>query len=228
MSDEHDDAQRTWDAVDNYFTEWLVGNDPALEAALEANEAAGLPPISVAPTQGKLLHLLARACHARRILEIGTLGGYSTIWLARALPADGHLITLEADPKHAEVARANLARAELSAVVDVRVGKALDTLPTLASEAAGPFDLIFIDADKVSNADYFAWGVQLSRPGSVIIVDNVVRGGAVADATSDDPSVQGVRRLHEAIATDHRVSATALQTVGVKGYDGLTLALVTG
>jgi len=227
MSDQNPGRQ-TWEAVDRYFSEWLVGSDPALDAALDASEAAGLPAIAVAPNQGKLLHLLARACHARQILEIGTLGGYSAIWLARALPSDGRMITLEADPRHAEVARANLAHAGVGELVDVRVGKALDTLPALAAEGLGPFDLIFIDADKVSNADYFTWGVQLSRPGSMIIVDNVVREGAVADASSNDPSVQGVRRLHEAIAADPGVSATGLQTVGVKGYDGLTIALVTG
>ncbi|OZM71698.1 methyltransferase [Amycolatopsis antarctica] len=226
MSDEQDSAQQTWTAVDRYFTDWLIGNDPELDAAMEASDAAGLPPIAVTPSQGKLLHLLARSCHARRILEIGTLGGYSTIWLARALPSDGRLVTLESEPAHARVARANLERAGVAHLVDVRVGKALETLPTLAGE--GPFDLIFIDADKVGNADYFSWGVQLSRPGSMIVVDNVVRGGAVVNANSNDPSVQGVRRLHEVIAADHRVSATSLQTVGEKGYDGLTLALVTG
>lgn len=218
-------SQELWGAVDQYITDLLVPSDPALEAALEASAAAGLPAINVAPNQGKLLEILARLTGARAILEIGTLGGYSTIWLARALPADGRLITLEADPKHAEVARANIARAGLAASVEVRLGKALETLPAVAAEGHGPFDLVFIDADKPNNPDYFAWAMRLTRPGSLIIVDNVVRDGAVADPNSTDPSVQGVRRLNEIVAAEPRVSATAIQTVGSKGYDGLAIIL---
>jgi predicted O-methyltransferase YrrM len=217
-----------WTAVDRYITEALVPADPALEAALEASAAAGLPPINVTPNQGKLLMLLALIQGARSILEIGTLGGYSTIWLARALPAGGRLVTLEADPKHAEVARANIARAGLADVVELRQGRALDTLPQLAAERRGPFDLIFIDADKPSNPDYVAWALTLSRRGSLIVVDNVVREGAVVDTSSDDPGVRGVRRMNELLAAEPRVSATAIQTVGSKGYDGFALALVTG
>jgi predicted O-methyltransferase YrrM len=220
-------TQEQWTAVDRYITEVLVPGDAALEAALEASAAAGLPPINVTPNQGKLLMLLALIQGARSILEIGTLGGYSTIWLARALPAGGRLITLEADPKHAEVARANIARAGLADVVELRQGRALDTLPQLAAERRGPFDLIFIDADKPSNPDYVVWALALSRRGSLIVIDNVVREGAVADAGSDDPSVRGVRRMNELLAAEPRVSATAIQTVGSKGYDGFALALVT-
>lgn len=221
-------SQERWTAVDRYITDLLVPPDPALDAALQASAAAGLPAISVSPSQGKLLQLLARLQGARAILELGTLGGYSTIWLARALPPGGRLVTLEADPKHAEVARANLARAGLEDVVEVRLGRGLDTLPRLAAEGGGPFDLIFIDADKPSIPDYFAWALRLSRRGSLIVVDNVVRDGAVVDAGSDDPNVQGVRRFNELLAAEPRVSATTLQTVGSKGYDGLTFALVTG
>ena len=220
-------TQKQWTAVDRYITDLFAPPDPALDAALQASAAAGLPPHDVSPTQGKLLLLLARVQGARTILEIGTLGGYSTIWLARALPAGGRLITLEADPKHAEVARANIARAGLAAVVELRLGPALDTLPQLAAEGRGPFDLIFIDADKPNNPEYFAWALKLSRRGSLIIADNVVRNGAVVDAASSDPSVQGVRRFHELLAAEPRVSATAIQTVGSKGYDGFAIALVT-
>jgi len=191
-------TQEQWTAVDRYLTDLLVPPDPALDAALQASAAAGLPPHNVAPNQGKLLMLLARVQGARTILEIGTLGGYSTIWLARALTAGGHLITLEAEPRHAEVARANIARAGLAEVVELRLGRALDTLPQLAAEGLGPFDLIFIDADKPSNPDYFAWALKLSRCGSLIIADNVVRDGAVADAESLDPSVQGGAPLQRA------------------------------
>jgi predicted O-methyltransferase YrrM len=219
-------AEDRWSAVDRYFAEQLLPGDPALEAALEASAAAGLPAISVSPNQGMLLQLLARAIGAKRILEIGTLGGYSSIWLAGALPDDGRLITLEADQKHAEVARANLARAGLADVVEVRLGRALDTLPRLESEGLGPFDLVFIDADKPNNTPYFEWALRLTRPGSLIVVDNVVRGGDVIDAASDDAGVQGVRRLLERIAEDPRVRATAIQTVGTKGYDGFAIALV--
>ncbi|HEY9635067.1 MAG TPA: O-methyltransferase [Coleofasciculaceae cyanobacterium] len=220
-------TQQQWTAVDRYITDLLVPPDLALEEALQSSAAAGLPPYNVSPNQGKLLLLLALLQGARTILEIGTLGGYSTIWLARALPADGRLITLEADPKHAEVARANIAHAGLTAFVDLRLGRALATLPQLAAEGRGPFDLIFIDADKPSNPDYFTWALKLSRRGSLIIVDNVVRNGAVIDAASNDSSVQGVRRLNELLAAEPRVSATALQTVGSKGYDGFAIALVT-
>jgi predicted O-methyltransferase YrrM len=220
-------SQEQWTAVDRYITDLLVRPDPALDAALQVSADAGLPPINVTPNQGKLLHLLARAQGARTVLEIGTLGGYSTIWLARALPADGHLVTLESEAKHAEVARANIARAGLADVVELRLGKALDTLPQLAAEGRGPFDLIFIDADKPSNADYFAWALRLSRCGSVIVVDNVVRGGALIDPASADPNVQGAQRFYDVIAAEARVSATAIQTVGSKGYDGFAVALVT-
>jgi predicted O-methyltransferase YrrM len=220
-------AQEQWTAVDRYITDLLVPPDPALGAALQASAAAGLPPINVSPNQGKLLWLLARVQGARTILEVGTLGGYSTIWLARALPADGRLITLEADPNHAEVARANIARAGLADVVELRLGQALDSLPRLADEGRRPFDLIFIDADKPSYPDYLAWALKLSRRGSLIIADNVVRKGAVVDAASDDPAVQGVRRFNELLAAEPRLSATAIQTVGSKGYDGFALALVT-
>ena len=218
--------QERWSAVDSYIGENLVPADPVLEAALRASADAGLPPISVSPSQGKLLHLLARAQGARTILEIGTLGGYSAIWLARALPPEGRLITLEAEPRHAEVARANLARAGLGDVAEVRVGPAQDTLPKLQAAGDGPFDLIFIDADKPGYPDYLPWSVRLSRPGSMIIADNVVRDGAVADSASTDVNVQGVRRFIEMLAAEPRVSATAIQTVGSKGYDGFTLALV--
>jgi len=216
-------TQETRDAVDGYYSGLLVGKDAALDAALEASDTAGLPAIAVSATQGKLLNLLARMRGARRILEVGTLGGYSTIWLARALPADGQLITLEYDPKHAEVARANIARAGLADRVEVRLGAALDTLPSLE----GPFDLSFIDADKVNNPAYFRAALAMSRPGSVIVVDNVVRGGGVADPDSTDPSVRGTRELAELLASEPRVDATAVQTVGSKGYDGFAIALVT-
>jgi predicted O-methyltransferase YrrM len=220
-------TQNQWTAVDRYITDLFVPSDPALDAALQATADAGMPPINVAPNQGKLLHILALAQGARAILEIGTLGGYSTIWLARALPADGRLITLEADPKHAEVARANIARAGLAGVVEVRLGRALDTLPQLVAEGRGPFDLVFIDADKPNTAAYFAWALKLTRRGSLIIADNVVRAGAVIDARSAHASVQGVRQFCAALAAEPRVSATAIQTVGSKGYDGLSIALVT-
>ncbi|MEH2064132.1 MAG: O-methyltransferase [Nostoc sp.] len=221
-------TQEQWSVVDRYFTDLLVPSDPVLDAALHTSAAAGLPPHNVSPNQGKLLFLLAQIQGARTILEIGTLGGYSTIWLARALPSDGRLITLEADPKHAEVAVANIARAGLADIVELRLGRALSTLEQLATEGSGPFDLIFIDADKPSNPDYLAWALKLSRRGSLIIADNVVRDGAVVNAASDDPSVQGVRRFNELLAAQGRVSATAIQTVGSKGYDGFALALVTG
>ncbi|MFE2034143.1 O-methyltransferase [Streptomyces scopuliridis] len=219
-------SQEQWNAVDRYFTDQLAPADEALSAALAASDAAGLPAINVAPNQGKLLHLLARIQGARTVLEIGTLGGYSTIWLARALPADGKLISLEYDPAHAEVARANLAHAGLDKIAEVRTGAALETLPVLAAEDEGPFDLVFIDADKRNNPHYVEWALKLTRPGSVIIVDNVVRNGAVTDADSTDASVQGTRRVIELMAEHPRLSATAVQTVGFKGYDGFALARV--
>jgi predicted O-methyltransferase YrrM len=215
-------SEKLWEDVDTYFESVLIGDDPALDAARKANAQAGLPDIAVAPNQGKLLNLMARMIGARRILEVGTLGGYSAIWLARALPAGGELVTLEYNPKHAEVARANIANAGLADKVTVITGAAIDTLPTLKA----PFDFSFIDADKRSNPDYFGWALKLSRKGSVIVVDNVVRGGRVLDAKGGDPDVEGIRRLHEIMAAEPRVSATAIQTVGVKGHDGLAIALV--
>ena len=215
-----------WAAVDAYLQPVIDGDDPALLAALEASRAAGLPDIQVSPAQGKLLLLLARMVGARRILEIGALGGYSTIWLARALPAEGRIISLEVDPAHAEVARANLARAEMTDRASVRLGPALLLLPELEREGAGPFDLCFIDADKRSNAEYLDWAIRLSRPGSVIVVDNVVRDGGVLDGATDDVSIRGTRRFLQQLAADRRVDATVLQTVGSKGYDGFALAMV--
>jgi predicted O-methyltransferase YrrM len=219
-------SQETWNAVDAWFAESLVQGDAALEAALSESAKAGLPPISVSTPQGKFLNLLARVNGARNILEIGTLGGYSAIWLARALPIGGRLVTLEIDAKHAEVARANLARAGVADRVEVRLGRAADTLAELVREAAGPFDLVFIDADKESNAEYFGRALELSRPGTVIVVDNVVRAGAVVDPERKEAMVEGVRRLVRRMATEPRVSATAIQTVGTKGYDGFAVALV--
>jgi predicted O-methyltransferase YrrM len=216
-----------WTAVDRYLSDALVETDPVLDAALAASDAAGLPAISVTPNQGKLLHLLARVLGARRILEIGTLGGYSTIWLARALPAGGRLVTLEADERHAAVARENLKRAGMTEQVELRLGLAADSLAQLLAQRAAPFDLTFIDADKENTAAYFDFAVRLSRPGSLIVVDNVVRGGKVLDADSRDASVQGIRRFLDAIQSDRRVTATAVQTVGSKGHDGFVLALVT-
>jgi predicted O-methyltransferase YrrM len=220
-------SQDRWTAVDRYITDLLVLSDRALDAALEASSEAGLPSINVSPTQGKLLFLMARAMGARRILEVGTLGGYSTIWLARALPADGRLITLEVNAGHAEVARSNFARAGLADVIELRLGPALDMLPKLLAQGAGPFDMIFIDADKPSYPDYLAWAIRLSRQGSLIVADNVVREGAVVDAQSEDPAVQGVRRFNAALAVEPRVTSTEIQTVGVKGYDGFAVVLVT-
>ncbi len=216
-----------WTEVDRYIADVVVPSDRALEAALAASADAGLPPINVAPNQGKLLALLVQMRSARTVLEIGTLGGYSTIWMAAALPADGRLVTLEADAGYAEVARRNIARAGLEGLVEVRVGPALATLPQLAAEGAGPFDLVFIDADKPANPEYFSWALRLTRRGSVIVVDNVVRDGTVVDAGSADPGVQGTRRLYELLGQEPRVSATVIQTVGTKGYDGFALAVVT-
>jgi predicted O-methyltransferase YrrM len=219
-------SQEQWNAVDRYITDLLVQPDAALDSALRASVEAGLPSINVSPPQGKLLYLLARLAQAKKILEIGTLGGYSAIWMARALPADGKLITIEFDPKHARVARSNIERAGMSRAVELIEGKAIDILPKLKSEDRGPFDLIFIDADKVSTADYFEWAVKLSRPGGVIVVDNVVRKGSIVDANSSDEGVQGIRRFNDLVARDKRVSATAIQTVGGKGYDGLAVVMV--
>ncbi|WP_429841882.1 O-methyltransferase [Brevibacillus sp. FIR094] len=217
-----------WTAVDHYFTDKLLEADSVLDTVLQENAAAGLPAIDVAPNQGKFLHLLARIQGARSILEIGTLGGYSTIWLARALPADGRLITLEYDPKHAEVAQSNITRAGLDQIVEVKVGLALDSLIQLHKENQGPFDLIFIDADKKGNPDYFQWALKLSRKGTVIITDNVVRSGQVVDETSTDPNIVGVRQFTDMVAQEQGVSGTVVQTVGSKGYDGFAIMLVTG
>jgi predicted O-methyltransferase YrrM len=215
-----------WTAVDEYVSGLLAPHDEALEAALTAGADAGLPQIQVSPPQGKLLYLLAKTIGAKSILELGTLAGYSTIWLGRALVEGGRLITLEAKSEYAEVARASIARAGLGDVVDIRVGPALDTLPALAAEDAGPFDLIFIDADKIHSPDYFAWSLERTRPGGLIVVDNVVRGGTLAEVDSDDETTLAQRRLHEAIATDPRIAATTIQTVSAKGYDGFTIALI--
>ena len=217
----------TWEAVDRYITELYLPPDPALDAALEESLAEGLPPINVSPPQGKLLYLLARLIQARSILEVGTLGGYSTIWLARALPSEGRLVTLERDPHHADVARSNIARAGLSEAVELRVGPALDTLPQLAQEGRGPFDLVFIDADKGGYPDYLQWSLKLTRQGSLIVADNVVRDGAVLDESTMDPDVKGVRRFHEMLVAEQRLDASVVQTVGSKGYDGFTLAVVS-
>jgi predicted O-methyltransferase YrrM len=219
--------EEQWTAVDRYFTELLVRPDRMLDEAVAASSESGLPPIQVSPPQGKLLQVIAQIRGTQNILEIGTLGGYSTIWLARALPPEGRVITLEANPRHVEVARANLARAGLAEKVEVREGPALDSLPQLAAEGRGPFDLIFIDADKPNYPGYLSWALKLSRRGTVILADNVVRAGAVADATSPDPNVQGVRRFNSLLAAEPRVSATAIQTVGSKGYDGFAIAFVT-
>jgi predicted O-methyltransferase YrrM len=217
-----------WTSVDSFVTDALVQPDAALEAALAATEAAGLPAIQVSAPQGKMLHLLARMAGARSILEVGTLGGYSTIWLGRALPPGGRLISLELDPVHAQVARSNLARAGLDDRVEVRVGAALQSMAELAASGAGPFDFFFIDADKDNNPNYFSWSLDHSRPGSVIVVDNVVRGGKILDGQSTDAAVLGVRRLFDVIANDSRASATVIQTVGEKGYDGFVVAIVNG
>lgn len=219
-------VEKRWKDVDHYFCDNLLTDDPILSATLEASDAAGLPAIAVAPNQGKLLQMLAQMIGARSVLEIGTLGGYSTIWLARGLPSDGRVVTLEVDPRHAEVARKNFARAGLANVIEVRVGSALDTLPQLLNEQLRPFDLIFIDADKENIPAYFDWAVKLSRPGTLIIVDNVVRDGEVFNAKSKDPNIHGVRRFIEQLHNDSRVTGTAIQTVGTKGYDGFAIARV--
>ena len=223
MSQDNRNQQELWAAVDGYINDSVVRPDDALEAALHATAEAGMPPIAVSAPQGKLLGILARTVDARKILEIGTLGAYSTIWLARALRPGGKLITLEVDPKHAEVARKNLANAGLDGTAEVRLGAALETLPTLEPEA--PFDLTFIDADKANIPAYFDWAVRFSRPGSVVVVDNVVRNGGLIDSSSTDTNIGGVRSLHELLAHDDRVTATTIQTVGSKGYDGFTIEI---
>ena len=215
-------------AVDAYIVDRLIANDPALDAALAANAAAGLPPIDVSTAQGKMLHLLARMAGARRILEIGTLGGYSTIWLARALPSDGRLVTCEIDPRHAATARANLDRAGVGERVDIRVAPAVDTLAAMIAAGEGGFDFVFIDADKPNNVAYLTAALTLARPGATIVVDNVVRAGAVVDAASADHGVRGSRALFDAVAAEPRLTATAIQTVGAKGWDGFLLARVDG
>ena len=217
-----------WAEVDDYLTRTVVQPEDALEAALLSTAAAGMPPIAVSAPQGKLLALMATMVGATKILEIGTLGAYSTIWMARALPPSGRLVSLEVDPRHAEVARKNIAAAGLDHVTEVRIGAALDTLPMLEREGAGPFDLSFVDADKVNIPAYFDWCVRLSRPGAVIVVDNVIRNGAVVDSRSEDPAVRGVRSLNELLSREAQVSATTIQTVGSKGYDGFSVALVRG
>lgn len=222
-----------WGAVDDYITGLLLPPDPALEAVLVSSEAAGMPPASITPAQGKLLQLLAQAQGARSILEIGTLGGYSTIWLARAVPDSGRVVTLELDPRYAEVAQANIASAGLAERVELRVGPALESLAELHAEGAGPFDLVFIDADKQNNPGYLDWSLKLCRRGSLIVADNVVRAGAIIDPDGYDPrlgegGIQGLRRFYELLAADPRVSSTAIQTVTGKGHDGLAIALVVG
>jgi predicted O-methyltransferase YrrM len=217
-----------WEAVENYLDKTLIPPDSALDAALADAVAANLPAIQVASVHGKLLHLLARIMEARNILEIGTLGGYSAIWMARALPDGGRIVTLEADPKHADVAQKNFARAGVADKVELRLGKALDTLPKVAADGRGPFDMFFIDANKSNMPEYFEWSLKLARKGSLIIADNVVREGAVLDAKSKDADIQGIRRFLEMVGKEKRVSGTALQTVSTKNYDGFALVLVTG
>jgi predicted O-methyltransferase YrrM len=221
-------SRERWTAVDDYVTALFEPRDDVLDATLAASQAAGLPSINVSATQGRFLHLLARAIGARRILEIGTLGGYSTIWLARALPPGGRVVTLEAERKHAAVARANFARAGLTGTIDLVLGPALETLPRLVGDERAPFDLIFIDAHKPEYAEYLTWSLRLARPGTLLIADNIVRNGAVADAANPDANVQGVRRFNDQLAADPRLTATILQTVGSKGYDGFAMAVVKG
>lgn len=219
-------AKEIWNAVDTYFVESLIPDDPVLEAVLKANHKAGLPEIDVTPLQGRLLEILVRTMRARRVLEIGTLGGYSTIWLARALPNDGLIVTLELEPKHAEVARANLIYADLVSLVDLRVGPAAQTLAAMVADSAEPFDFIFIDADKAGYPEYIQWSLKLSRPGTLIVADNVVRDGKVIDPDDPDPNIQGVRRFTDLVSREPRLCATALQTVAGKGYDGFAIAVV--
>ena len=219
-------GEELWTSVDRYFNESVVGTDAVLDAAAGAAAAAQLPPVSVTPAYGKLLHLIARAQKAARILEIGTLAGYSTIWLARAVPVDGRVMTLDVNAKHAEIARANLGRAGVADRVEIRVGPAVETLSQLARDGELPFDFTFIDADRPNAAAYFDWAVRLSRRGGIIVVDNVVRKGHVLDTSNTDPDIVGIRRLVERLASDARVSATVMQTVSSKGHDGFVLALV--
>jgi predicted O-methyltransferase YrrM len=221
-------SQQMWTNVDRYLTDLFVPSDPVLDAVLAASEAAGLPSINVSPTQGKLLMLMGQVVGARSILEVGTLGGYSAIWLARGLSPGGYLITLESDEKYAAVARANFSRASLSGVVDLRLGPALGTLPAIAAEGKGPFDLIFIDGDRPHYPEYFEWALKLARPGTLIITDNVVRDGAVTDPSSSDTGVQGVRRFNQAAATESRAVTTAIQIVSPKGHDGFAISRVKG
>ncbi len=219
-------TQELWTAVDTYIKEKMIPADAVLSAAQQNGIDAGLPPIAVSPAQGKLLYLLARMCGAKNVLEIGTLAGYSTIWMARALPLGGRVITLELDARHAEVSRKNFAMAGLADAIEVRLGSALNSLPKLVEERRGPFDLIFIDADKANIPAYFDWSLKLSRPGTVIVIDNIIRDGKVIDGDSKDADVQGVRQFNQLLATDKRVSATEIQTVGEKGYDGFALLVV--
>jgi len=213
-------------SVDNYISNLLLAPDPALTGTEAAIEAAGIPSISVSPNQGKFLHILARLCQAKKILEVGTLGGYSTIWMARALPENGKLITLEIDPTHAAVAQKNIERAGLEHIVDIRIGKAIDLLPELQANGAGPFDMIFIDADKPPYAEYFQWAIKLSRPGTLIVTDNVIREGKVLDPDNNDPMVAGARRFNQVLADSDAVTATIVQTVGSKEHDGMAIAIV--
>ena len=215
-----------WSQVDDYICHSLVPQEAMFAQTLAASEAAGLPAINVSAAQGRMLELFARMVHARRILEIGTLGGYSTLWLARGLAPEGRLVTLEADPHHAEVAAANFARSGLSACIDLRVGRAIDTLPGVQADDVGPFDLIFIDADKPNNPGYLDWAIRLARPGTVIILDNVVRDGRVVDPNSRDPSIVGTRAAFDLLKSNPRIDSTALQTVGAKGWDGFVLGVV--
>jgi predicted O-methyltransferase YrrM len=219
-------GQAQWTEVDAFLDSLLIGEDEALSEAVAASDRAGLPPIQVSAAQGKLLYLLAKVQGARRVLEIGTLGGYSAIWMARALPEGGHLVSLEASPRHAEVASGNVARAGLIGTVEIRVGLAAESLPKLAEERPEPFDMVFIDADKAGYPVYLDWALRLTRPGSLVVADNVVRGGAVADGLSRDANVRGVRAYLEAVAANPRLEGTVMQTVGAKGYDGLSIARV--
>ncbi|MCH7230254.1 O-methyltransferase [Glycomyces sp. L485] len=219
-------GQAQWNEVDEFLDTLLIGEDDVLSGAVDSSERAGLPPIQVSAAQGKLLYLLAKIHGAKRVLEIGTLGGYSAIWMARALPEDGHLISLESSPRHAEVASGNVAKAGLVGTVEIRVGLAAESLPRLAAENPEPFDMVFIDADKAGYPGYLDWALKLTRPGSVIVADNVVRGGAVADALSRDSNVQGVRAYLEAVAANPSLEGTVMQTVGSKGYDGISIARV--
>ena len=219
-------SEEIWSQVDHYLADLFTPPDPLLDAVLASSAAAGLPEIQVPPHQGKLLQLMAQMCGAKRILELGTLGGYSTIWMARALPPDGKMVTLEYEPAHAAVAKANFERAGLSSKIDLRVGAALATLPQLEADGSGPFDLIFLDADKENYPNYLSWCLKLSHPGTIFIADNIVRNGAVIDPDSSDPRVQGVREFNALVAQESRLCATAIQMVGSKGYDGFIVARV--